>query len=100
MSLLVSASVGLVALSAVIVVFVGFLYKKGEINETPGSLQFANLKNIPGDDYVDLNASRNILRIGMDRAESTLVGETASTQPLVVGQVVSMNQEAHDFGHG
>ncbi len=47
----------------------------------------------------DLNASRNIMRIGMDRAEFTLVGETASTQPLVVGQVGSMNQETHDFSH-
>jgi len=48
----------------------------------------------------DLNASRNILKIGMDRAEYTLVGETASTQPLVVGQVGSMNQEAHGISHG
>jgi hypothetical protein len=60
MSLIVSASIGLVVLSAGIVVFVGFLYKKGEINETPGDLQFANLKNIPGEDYVDLN----IVKVG------------------------------------
>ncbi len=60
MSLLVSASIGLVALSYVIVVFVGLLYKKGEINESPGNLQFANLKNIPGEDYVDLN----IVKVG------------------------------------
>ena len=33
----------------------------------------------------------------MDRAEYTLVGETASTQPLVVGHVGLMNQEAHDL---
>lgn len=48
----------------------------------------------------DLNASKNILRIGMDRAKFTLVGETASTQPLVVGQVGLMNQETHDLSHG
>ena len=63
MSLLVSASIGLVVLSAVIVVFVGFLYKKGEINETPGHLQFANLRNIPGDDYVDLH----VVKVGKTR---------------------------------
>lgn len=66
MSLLVSASIGLVVLSAGIVVFVGFLYKKGEINETPGDLQFANLKNIPGEDYVDLN----IVKVGKTKTYS------------------------------
>jgi len=55
MSLLFYASMGLVVFSALVVVFIGFLYKKGEINEIPGDLQFANLKNIPGEDYVDLN---------------------------------------------
>jgi hypothetical protein len=30
-------------------------YRKGELTEEPGDLQFANLKNIPGEDYVDLN---------------------------------------------
>jgi hypothetical protein len=55
MSLFVTVALAFLALSVFILVGVGFLYKKGEINETPGDLQFANLKNIPGEDYVDLN---------------------------------------------
>lgn len=42
----------------------------------------------------DLNASRNILRIGMGHAEFTPAGDVAPTQYLVVEQVASMNQEA------
>jgi len=44
----------------------------------------------------DVNAARNILRrgIGLERPESTLVGEETYTQLGVSGRVASMNQEA------
>jgi len=44
----------------------------------------------------DVNAARNILRkgIGLEQAEFTPVGETTTTQPNVVEQAASMNQEA------
>jgi putative transposase len=50
----------------------------------------------------DVNAARVILRkgIGMVRAESTPVGEVASTQLSDVGRVASVNQEAHLFRGG
>ena len=49
----------------------------------------------------DVNAARNILRkgIGMERAESTPVGDSASAE-IAVTQVGSMNQEAHLFRGG
>ena len=42
-------------LAVIIVVYVSFKYRKGELTMEPGELQFSNLKNIPGEDYVDLN---------------------------------------------
>ena len=44
----------------------------------------------------DVNAARNILRrgIGLERPESTLVGEETYTRLGVSGRVASMNQEA------
>jgi transposase len=50
----------------------------------------------------DVNAARVILLrgIGMVRAESTPVGEVASTQLSDVGRVASVNQEAHLFRGG
>jgi len=44
----------------------------------------------------DVNAARNILRkgIGLEQAEFTPVGEMTTTQPSMVEQAVSMNQEA------
>lgn len=38
-----------------IVVYVIVKYRDLEITEDPSELQFSNLKNIPGEDYVDLN---------------------------------------------
>lgn len=38
-----------------IVVYVIVKFRDLEITEDPGDLQFSNLKNIPGEDYVDLN---------------------------------------------
>ena len=38
-----------------IVVYVIVKFRDLEINEDPSDLQFSNLKNIPGEDYVDLN---------------------------------------------
>jgi len=52
----------------------------------------------------DVNAARNMLKrgleIGLERAEYTPVGEVAATQPSEVGQVASVNQEAHLFRGG
>jgi putative transposase len=52
----------------------------------------------------DVNAARNILKrgleIGLGRAEYTPVGEETAAQLCEVGQVASVNQEAHDFSHG
>jgi len=51
----------------------------------------------------DVNAARVILRkgIGMERAESTPVGDPASTEGVIpVMQAESMNQEAHLFRGG
>jgi len=52
----------------------------------------------------DVNAALNVLKrglgIGLERAEYTPVGEVAATQPSEVGQVASVNQEAHLFRGG
>jgi len=47
----------------------------------------------------DLNASKNILKIGKELAEYTPVGEETTTQPIVE-QVASMNQEVHHLSGG
>ncbi len=48
----------------------------------------------------DLNASRNILRIGRESPEYTPRGEETSTLPKLVGQVSSVTQEAHGLIRG
>lgn len=48
----------------------------------------------------DLNASRNILKIGQELSEYTPRGEETSILPELVGQVSSMNQEAHGLIRG
>jgi len=52
----------------------------------------------------DVNAALNVLKrgleIGLERAEYTPVGEVTTTQPSEVGQVASVNQEAHLFRGG
>ncbi len=46
----------LIALAGLgIVVYVIVKFRDLEITEDPSELQFSNLKNIPGEDYVDLN---------------------------------------------
>ncbi len=52
-----------VLVSLVIILRVTLFYKKGELSETPSDLQFSNLKNIPGEDYVDLN----VVKVGKTR---------------------------------
>lgn len=42
-------------IAVILVIYVTIKYRKGKINEDPSELQFARLKNIPGEDYVDLN---------------------------------------------
>jgi len=50
----------------------------------------------------DVNAARVVLLrgIGLERPESTPVGEGTNTQLSDVGRVASVNQEAHDLSHG
>ena len=41
--------------AVLIVIYVSIKYRKGELTEKPGDLQFSYLDNMPGDGYVDLN---------------------------------------------
>ncbi len=45
------------------VVYVLAKYRDMDLTEDPGELQFSNLKNIPGEDYVDLN----VVKVGKTR---------------------------------
>lgn len=57
-SLLVNVSLLVTVIAVILVGYVTVKYRKGEINEEPGDLQFAKMKNIPGLDYVDLNVAK------------------------------------------
>jgi hypothetical protein len=46
-----------------IVVYIIVKFRDLDISEDPGELQFSNLKNIPGEDYVDLN----VVKVGKTR---------------------------------
>ena len=46
-----------------IVVYVIARYRDMELTEDPGGLQFSSLKNIPGEDFVDLN----VVKVGKTR---------------------------------
>lgn len=59
-SMMVNASLLVTGVAVMLVIYVTMKYRKGELIEEPGELQFANLKNIPGEDYVDLN----IVKVG------------------------------------
>ncbi len=48
----------------------------------------------------NLNASRNILKIGQESPDSFAWGEEASIQPKLAEKVSSMNQEAHSLRSG
>ena len=50
-------------LGLVVVVYVVVKYRDGNLTEEPRDLQFSNMKNIPGEDYVDLN----VTKIGMTK---------------------------------
>ena len=54
-STIINAGLLMTVLAVILVIYVTIKYRKGELNEEPGELQFANLKNILGEDYVDLN---------------------------------------------
>ena len=58
--MMVNASLLVTGIAVLLVIYVTMKYRKGELTEEPGDLQFANLKNIPGEDYVDLN----IVKVG------------------------------------
>ena len=58
--MMVNASLLVTGIAVLLVIYVTMKYRKGELKEDPGDLQFANLKNIPGVDYVDLN----IVKVG------------------------------------
>ena len=54
-STIIGFGILMTVLAVIIVIYVSFKYRKGELTMEPGELQFSNLKNIPGEDYVDLN---------------------------------------------
>lgn len=54
-SIMVNGALLVTVAAVLLVIYVTMKYRKGELTEEPGDLQFANLKNIPGEDYVDLN---------------------------------------------
>ena len=54
-SMLVNIGMMVALVGMAVVVYVVVKFRDGEINETPGDLQFSRQKNIPGQDYVDLN---------------------------------------------
>lgn len=54
-TIVVNVGILVTVIAVVIVIYVTAKYRKGELNEEPGHLQFAEFKNIPGEDYVDLN---------------------------------------------
>jgi hypothetical protein len=54
-STLVNVGLLVAVIGMAVVVYVVVKFRDGEINEQPGDLQFSNMKNIPGQDYVDLN---------------------------------------------
>jgi len=54
-STIIDAGLLMTLIAVVLVIYVTLKYRKGELTEEPGELQFADLKNIPGEEYVDLN---------------------------------------------
>jgi len=48
----------------------------------------------------DLNASKNILKIGQELSESRPAEDKTTTPPTVAVQAYPVKQEAHDFSHG
>ena len=54
-STVVNAAVFTTILAVIMVIYVTIKYRKGELTEKPGDLQFSHLTNMPGEDYVDLN---------------------------------------------
>ena len=55
LSTIINAGLLMTLIAVIMVIYVTLKYRKGELNEEPGELQYTNLKNIPGEDYVDLN---------------------------------------------
>ena len=54
-STIIDAGLLMTLIAVVLVIYVTLKYRKGELTEEPGELQFTDLKNIPGEEYVDLN---------------------------------------------
>jgi len=54
-SIIINTGLLMTLIAVVMVIYITLKYRTGELTEEPGELQFANLKNIPGEDYVDLN---------------------------------------------
>jgi hypothetical protein len=57
-STIVSISLFTILVAVAMVIYVTLKYRKGELTEDPGDLQFARLDNMPGDGYVDLNVKK------------------------------------------
>lgn len=58
MSLLVNLGILVALLGMGVFLYVVVKHRDGAISENPSDVQFANLKNIPGEDYVDLNVAK------------------------------------------
>ena len=58
--MMVNASLLVTGVAVLLVVYVTNKYRKGELTETPGDLQFTDLDNMPGDGYID----RNFIKVG------------------------------------
>jgi hypothetical protein len=43
-------------IAVIVVIYVTLKYRRGELTEKPGDLQYSRLDNMPGDSYIDLNA--------------------------------------------
>ncbi len=57
-SLFVSLGLLMTVIAVVTVIYVTVKYRKGELTEKPGDLQYSKLSNMPSDGYEDLNIAK------------------------------------------
>ncbi|MBE0634079.1 hypothetical protein IH574_05865 [Candidatus Bathyarchaeota archaeon] len=62
-STVVNAAIFTTIVVVIMVIYVTIKYRKGELTEKPGDLQFSRLSNLPGEDYVDLN----VVKVGKNK---------------------------------
>jgi hypothetical protein len=66
-STLINLGILVALLGMAVFVYVVVKFRDGSIDEEPSELQFANQKNIPGEDYVDLN----VVKVGKTKTLGT-----------------------------